>query len=204
MALSEPAGHPEQTGGTQALPLSEPSSRTGPLEEGSIAAARIDRFLAAADPGHVRPHRVGQSVQPQMATGAVSRIGRSPDDDAQTRDEEGSQEDLDRHRRPRRRCCCWWSPVSSSSRRRATPAVVKPPRESTPTTAKRSPLGSRSPTRALPATGWRPPRPTAPSGFSAAWRRMTASADSTRATTPRSTAGRAARTYPFRCSTRCR
>ncbi len=38
MALSEPAGHPEQTGGTQALPLPEPSSRTGPLEEGSIAA----------------------------------------------------------------------------------------------------------------------------------------------------------------------
>ncbi len=38
MALSEPAGHPEQTSGTQALPLPEPSSRTGLHEEGSIAA----------------------------------------------------------------------------------------------------------------------------------------------------------------------
>src|SRR3954471_4591373 len=38
MALSEPVGHPESTGGTQALPLSEPSSRTGLQEEGSIAA----------------------------------------------------------------------------------------------------------------------------------------------------------------------
>ena len=37
MALSEPAGHPESTSGTQALPLPEPSSRTGLHEEGSIA-----------------------------------------------------------------------------------------------------------------------------------------------------------------------
>ena len=87
---------------------------------------------------------------------------------------------------------------------RATPAVAKPPRVNRRPPRKRSRLGSRSPTRALPATGWRPPRPTAPSGFSAAWGRITASADNTRATTPPSTAGRAARTYPFRCSMRCR
>jgi serine/threonine protein kinase len=37
MALSEPAGHPESTEGTEGLPPSEPSSRTGLLEEGSVA-----------------------------------------------------------------------------------------------------------------------------------------------------------------------
>ncbi len=38
MALSEPGARPEQTGGTQALPLSEPSSRTGLLDDASISA----------------------------------------------------------------------------------------------------------------------------------------------------------------------
>ena len=71
MALSEPAGHPEQTGGTQALPLPEPSSRTGPHEEGSIAAGGSTACPATADAGHVRPHRLGQSVQPQVAAGAA-------------------------------------------------------------------------------------------------------------------------------------
>ena len=85
----------------------------------------------------------------------------------------------------------------------ATPAVAKPPpRVDRP--QKRSPSGNRSRMRALPATGWQPPRPTAPSGFSAAWRRTAASVEATRATTPPSTAGRAVKSYLCRCSMRCR
>ncbi|HEV7851735.1 MAG TPA: kelch repeat-containing protein, partial [Mycobacterium sp.] len=38
MALSEPSGHPEQTGGTQALPLPESPGATGLPEESSIPA----------------------------------------------------------------------------------------------------------------------------------------------------------------------
>lgn len=44
MALSEPGGHPEPSGGTQALPLSEPSRPTGALDEGSIAASGSTGF----------------------------------------------------------------------------------------------------------------------------------------------------------------
>src|SRR4051812_5984579 len=39
MALSEPSGHPEQTGGPQAVPSPEPSARTGPLEEAAVSAS---------------------------------------------------------------------------------------------------------------------------------------------------------------------
>lgn len=38
MALSEPGGHPEQSGGTQALPLSEPSGQTKLPDAASISA----------------------------------------------------------------------------------------------------------------------------------------------------------------------
>ena len=118
---------------------------------------------------------VGQSVQPQVAAGALSRIARSPHDDAQSRDEEGPQEGPDRRRRRGGRAAVGGRPVSSSSRR-ATPAAARPPpRANRP--PKRRPRGSRSQMPASPATGWRPPRPTAPSGCSAVWRPTAASAD---------------------------
>lgn len=49
MALSEPAGHPEQTGGTQALPLPEPSGHPGPLDEGSISPGSSPESVPAPD-----------------------------------------------------------------------------------------------------------------------------------------------------------
>ena len=87
MALSEPGGQPAQTGGTPPQTGRDagdaglgPLRSHGPRRSGFHLGERIDRFLTAADSEHVRPHRFGQRVEPQMA-GAV---GRSPDDDSQT------------------------------------------------------------------------------------------------------------------------
>ncbi len=50
MALSEPVGHPEQTGGTQPLPVSEPSGHTGLLDERSMAAGSSTGSLPPPTP----------------------------------------------------------------------------------------------------------------------------------------------------------
>ncbi len=91
MALSEPGGQPEQTAGTQALrhPASRPAYSRGldlggPIDPGRPIHLRgqADRVDAAADPEHVRAHRIGQRVEPQVA-GAASRF---PDDDHHAED----------------------------------------------------------------------------------------------------------------------
>ena len=61
--------------------------------------------------------------------------------------------------------CCWWSAVSTSFHR-ATKATAAPRPVRVNQRPRLRPAGSRSRMRALPARRRRPPRPTAPSGFS--------------------------------------
>ena len=172
MALSEPAGQPEQTGrhaGAAAIGAVRPAP-VG-LDEAFHPGGRIDRSdLPPPTPDMFAAHRFGQSVQPQMPP-AGQHSGRSPDDDAQTGDEGNRKKILIAVGGRRRLRCCWWSAVSSSFHR-ATRAAARTASASQPTDRGSGRLAADRRCARCPRRRWRPPRPTAPSGFSAAWGRM--------------------------------
>ena len=222
MALSEPGGEPEQTGGPQRR--SEPPTDRPPPP---AASARQTAILEAAvpDPGmFAHTSSVSASNLPWQAftpppgdtyvrsarhTSARSPCGRSPSGgpirSPGGRDaEEGPQADPDRRRR---RCGRRALGAQRHLHRHGRVEGQGRWRSRRPESTDRRTaacLGADRRRSRRPRRRWQPPRPTAPSGFSAAWGRMAVSAQATRATTPPSTAGRAARTCPLGCSMRCR
>ena len=200
MALSEPGGQPEQTGGTQAIPLSEPADdhparSSVPAVNGSTPPPDPDMFAhtASISPSSLPWRRQApQPPQPPMrpTTVAPEKRDRKRDPDRLRRrcgsGAVGDQRCLHRHviarhdggggapRRVNR-------PPKRSPEWRADRGCARRPRRGGGHRGRRHHLGLRR-------HGGRQPRQR-----------------TTRGLRPRaSTAGRAAKTYPFRCSTRWR
>jgi serine/threonine protein kinase len=197
MALSEPSGQPEQTGGTQALPFPEAAGQSDSSEAGAIPPGRPTESTPPPTPNmFAHTASISASSLPWQALKPDAVPAGPP------------------RKRDRKRILIASAAAAAAlllvvsgvyivTSSRATRGGEAPSSPSQPT-RKRSLVGNRSPMRALPATQWRPHRPTAPSGFLEGWGRTTASAQATRVTTLPSTAGRVARTYRFQCSMRCR
>ena len=175
MALSEPAGQPGADGGhaSAAARRSRPVRPVCPKRVPS-AAGGTDRVRCRRRPRTCSrtPHR---SVASSLTVAGASRADpRTTTLKPETK--KRSQEDPDRLGGRR-------GGAAVGARRHLHRHVIarqerRPSRRTEPTDRRSAgQLGSRSPMRASPATRWRPPRPTAPSGFSAAWGRTTASAD---------------------------
>ena len=196
MALSEHGNEPEHSGGTKSLPL-ETSGASGLPEEVSIPSGIQTGSLPPPEP-NMFAHTASVS-QSSLKWPAGTPLGDPRTTTVKPEKTQGSQEAPDR-------LGCRSGGAAVGGRRCLHRHVARhrrePGRSESADVPRRHPSGSRSPMRGSPATRWRQPRPTAPSGSSAVWGPTTASAASTRATTRASTAGRAAKTCPFPCSMR--